>query len=254
MKHIKKISCLLSFILFISCFIATTAFAVEVKPGISINLNGGTPGQMADSLKLLFLITIIAMAPSILIMMTGFTRMIIVFSFARSAIGLQQTPPNQVLVGLALFLTLYLMSPVVSEIKTSAYIPYKDGQITQEVAIKNAIKPLRNFMLKQTKNEDLNLFLSMSGVKEAPKNTDEIATETIIPAFITSELKRAFIFGFLIYIPFLIIDMVVASVLMSMGMVMLPPSMISLPFKVMLFVLVDGWGLLVKSLVMSFHL
>ncbi|MEA5040827.1 MAG: flagellar type III secretion system pore protein FliP [Clostridiaceae bacterium] len=224
----------------------------EAAPGISININGESTAGMADSVRLLLLFTVVALVPSILIMMTGFTRIIIVLSFLRNALGLQQTPPNQVLAGLALFLTLFLMSPVISEINTTAFQPYAGGEITQEEALNKAVKPLRSFMLKQTNKEDLNMFLDLSGAGQ-PENLDQIKTTTIIPAFITSELKRAFVIGFLIYLPFLVIDMVVASVLMSMGMVMLPPVMISLPFKVMLFVLVDGWGLLVKSLILSFN-
>lgn len=231
---------------------AFTASAVNVTaPGISIDIGGSTNESMADSVRLLIMMTVIALAPSILIMMTGFTRIIVVFSFVRNALGIQQTPPNQVLVGLALFLTLFLMSPVIEKINDQAYEPFKNGEITQEAALSSAAEPLRDFMFRQTKNEDLNLFIQLSGAPE-PQSLDEIKTTALIPAFITSELKRAFMIGFLLYLPFLIIDMVVASVLMSMGMVMLPPSMISLPFKILLFVLADGWGLLVKSLILSF--
>ena len=226
--------------------------ANEIAPGISVNINGGS-SSTADSIRLLLMITVIAIAPSILIMMTGFTRIVIVFSFLRNALGLQQTPPNQILAGLALFLTLFLMSPILSEINQTAYQPYSRGEITQEAALKQAAKPMRTFMLKQTNKEDLNMFLDLSG-EGKPDSLDSIKITTVIPAFITSELKRAFIIGFLLYLPFLIIDMVVASVLMSMGMVMLPPVMISLPFKILLFVLVNGWGLLVKSLILSFNM
>lgn len=236
------------FIVIFSALMASSASAAGENSGISIQIGSGT----AESLKLLFMITIMAIAPSILIMMTGFTRIIIVLSCVRNAVGLQQTPPNQVLIGLALFLTLFLMSPVINEINKEAFTPYSQGSITQEAAIEKAIVPLRTFMLKQTKNEDLNLFLSLAKM-ETPENYEDIGTEIIIPAFITSELKRAFIIGLLIYLPFLIIDMVVASTLMSMGMVMLSPVMISLPFKIMLFVLVDGWGLIVKTLIQSFN-
>lgn len=233
----------------------TTLFTVTAcaAPGISLSINGvDDPKTTADSLQLLFIITLLAIAPTIVIMMTGFTRILIVLSFIRNALGLQQTPPNQVLIGLALFLTLFLMSPVIDEIKTQAYTPYVNGQITQQQAITEAMKPMKSFMLKQTRNEDLNLFLKLSN-QERPASIEEIPTQTVIPAFITSELRRAFIIGFLIYLPFIVIDMVVASVLMSMGMVMLPPIMISLPFKILLFVLVDGWGLVVKTLIMSFN-
>ena len=174
-------------------------------------------------------------------------------SFLRNALGLQQTPPNQVLIGIALFLSLFIMSPVVSQVNTEAYQPYKEQKITQEQFIKKASVPMKKFMLKQTKKDDLNLFINLSKAK-AVKSVDELSITVVIPAFMTSELKRAFTIGFLIFIPFLIIDMIVASTLMSMGMIMLPPSMISLPFKLLLFVLVDGWGLLFKTLAASFNM
>ena len=206
----------------------------------------------SDSLNVVITLTFIALIPSILIMTTCFTRIIIVLSMLRNAIGLQQTPPNQVLVGIALFLTLFIMAPVVDDINKAAYEPYKNGTITEQQMIEKGIEPLREFMLKQTKTEDLNLFLKISD-SERPDDLSEISTFTIIPAFITSELKRAFLMGFLLYLPFLIIDMVVASTLMSMGMVMLPPTMISMPFKLMLFVLVNGWQLTFQTLVTSFN-
>lgn len=214
--------------------------------GVSINIG------RSDTLKILLTLTVIALIPSILIMTTCFTRIVIVLSCVRNALGLQQTPPNQVLIGIALFLSLFIMSPVVDQINGQAYQPYKAGTITQEEALQTAVKPLREFMLKNTNKDDLNLFLDLGGY-DAPESTDDIKTTVVIPAFVTSELKRAFTISFLIYLPFLIIDMVVSSTLMSLGMMMLPPSMISLPFKLMLFVLVDGWGLIVKTLVTSFN-
>ena len=229
------------------------AFAAQANttaPAVSVSVNGINGGQ--DTLKIILFLTVIVLAPSILIMMTSFTRIVIVLSCLRNAIGLQQTPPNQILIGLALFLTFFIMQPVISQIKTEAYEPYSKGQITQQQAIDKGIKPLRTFMLKQTDSKDINLFLNLSGSK-TPSKYDDIKTSVIVPAFITSELKKAFIIGFLIYLPFLIIDMVVSSTLMSMGMIMLSPTMISLPFKLMLFVLVNGWDLIVKTLVVSFH-
>jgi len=183
--------------------------------------------------------------------MTSFTRLIVVFSLLRQALGVQQAPPNQVLVGLALFLTFFIMSPALTNINETALKPYMQGTISQEAAFTGAIKPLRDFMLKNTREKDMELFLRLSKA-ETPKTKEEIPTLALIPAFVTSELKTAFQIGFLIYLPFLVIDMVVASVLMSMGMMMLPPVMVSMPFKLMLFVLVDGWYLLVGSLVQSF--
>ncbi|MGI5891289.1 MAG: flagellar type III secretion system pore protein FliP [Bacillota bacterium] len=222
----------------------------DIFPSVSLNIGGGEGGS--DSIRLLMMVTVLALAPSILIMMTSFTRIIIVLSFIRNALGLQQTPPNQVLIGLALFLSLFIMSPVIEEINKEAYIPYTQGVIDQREAIEKATVPLREFMMKQTNNNDLKLFLNLSH-EEQPQSLDEIKMRVIIPAFITSELKRAFTIGFMIFLPFIVIDMVVASVLMSMGMMMVPPVMISLPFKIMLFVLVDGWGLTIKSLIMSFN-
>ncbi|MEG1777356.1 MAG: flagellar type III secretion system pore protein FliP, partial [Angelakisella sp.] len=208
----------------------------------------------------LFLFLILAMAPSILLMMTSFTRIVIVLSFLRNALGTQQSPPNQILIGLALFLTLFIMKPVMNDIKINAYEPYTKGTITQEEAIDKAIVPIKKFMIRQTDPKSLNLFMSISG-NENVRFDDSTAMETImglgleviVPSFITSELTTAFTIGFLIFLPFLIIDMVVSSILMSMGMVMLPPAMIALPFKIMMFVMVDGWSLLMGTLVRGFH-
>ncbi|KUJ91479.1 MAG: flagellar biosynthetic protein FliP [Thermoanaerobacter thermocopriae] len=209
------------------------------------------PSNMATSLQIVLLLTVLTLAPSILIMMTSFTRIVIVLSFLRNALGLQQMPPNQVLIGLALFLTLFIMAPIGQDINNNAIKPYTEGKITQEEAYQNAIKPLKNFMLKQTRQNDLNLFVSLAKINI--NNVEELPMRVVIPAFIISELKTAFEIGFIIYIPFLIIDIVVASVLMSMGMFMLPPVLISLPFKVLLFILVDGWNLVVKSLILGFR-
>jgi flagellar biosynthetic protein FliP len=218
---------------------------------VNMDINGSS----VETLEILFLLTIIALLPSILIMMSCFTRIIIVLSFLKNALGLQQTPPNQVLIGIAIFLTLFTMSPVMEEINTTAYEPYKNEEITQEEFIDTASIPIKTWMLKQTGSNELRMFLDMSGVEEynEAENIEELPLTIIIPSFITSELKRAFIIGFLLYIPFLIIDMIVASVLMSMGMMMLPPVMISMPFKILLFVVVDGWSLLFKTLITTFN-
>lgn len=222
-------------------------------PGISIQINGAeTEQERIEALDILLLLTIIALLPSILIMMTSFTRIIIVLSLLRNAMGLQQTPPNQVLIGLALFLSLFIMSPVISSIEQVAYTPYVEGSITQEEAIEKASVPLKEFMLKQTYRTDLNLFRTLAE-QERPDSYEELSMTVVIPAFITSELKRGFTMGFFLYIPFLVIDMVVASTLMSMGMIMLSPVTISMPFKILLFVLVDGWGMTVKTLIASFN-
>lgn len=216
---------------------------------VDININGNG----ASTLEIIEMLTVLALLPSILIMTTCFTRIVIVLSFLRNALGLQQTPPNQVLVGISLFLTLFVMSPVISKINTDAYQPYKAEQITQEEFLKKASVPMKEFMLKNTKKEDLNLFVGLSKT-DSSTPVDQMPITVVIPAFMTSELKRAFIIGFLIYIPFLIIDMIVSSTLMSMGMIMLPPAMVSMPFKLLLFVLVNGWDLLFKTLATGFNL
>ena len=231
----------------------STVFCVSAADsGITLNLNGATtPSGTANTLQILFMLSIITLLPSILIMMTSFTRIIIVLSFLRNALGTQQTPPNQVLVGIALFLTLFIMSPVISQINTDAYQPLVNNEITTQQAYTKAMAPLRQFMFKQTETSSMKTFLNMANIKNA-KTLDDIPTNVLIPAFVLSELKRAFMMGFMIYLPFLIIDIIVSSTLMSMGMMMLPPTMISLPLKIALFVLVDGWTLTVTSLVTSF--
>ena len=221
------------------------------KIGLDIE-TAESPQDVALSMQILFILTIISLAPSILIMLTSFTRIIIVLSFTRNALGTQQMPPNQVLIGLALFLTFFIMSPVITEINENAFTPFTNGEITQEAAIEKAAEPIRNFMFKYTREKDLALFLNLSQVKQ-PLAMIDIPTSALIPAFIISELKTAFEIGFFLYIPFLMIDMIVSSTLMSMGMMMLPPIMISMPFKILLFVLVDGWNLIVRSLIMGFN-
>lgn len=211
-------------------------------------------GQGSDVVKMILILTMISVAPFILLMMTCFTRIIIVLSIFRSAIGLQQTPPNQVLIGLALFITFFIMQPVLSQVNETALQPYNDGLIETQEFLDRASVPMKEFMLKQTTTKEVELFKSLSedeGVTAMEAN--ELPLHIVVPAFITSELKRAFLIGFLLFIPFLIVDMIVASTLMSMGMIMLPPVMISLPFKVLLFVVVDGWSLLIKTLVMTFN-
>lgn len=209
--------------------------------------------NISTSLTVVFLITILSLAPAILMMTTSFTRIIVVLGFLRQALGTQQTPPNQVLVGLALFLTIFIMSPVYRDVNENAVQPYVRGEITQIDAFNAALIPIRGFMFKQTRPEDIKLFLDISG-GERPNSREDVSTLVLMPAFMLSELTVAFQIGFIIYIPFLIIDMVVSSTLMAMGMMMLPPVFISLPFKLILFVLADGWALLVGSLVRSFQL
>lgn len=239
-------------VLFMLSSLASAAPLVPV-PNINIGVEAATePKDVALSLQILFTLTVLTLAPSILVMMTSFTRIIVVLSFLRSALATQQMPPNQVLVGLALFLTFFTMSPYLEQANQNGLQPYVAGTINQETAMKEALKPMREFMFKQTRENDLALFVNLSEGPR-PNSPEDVPTTTLIPSFIISELKTAFQIGFLIYIPFIVIDMVVASTLMSMGMMMVPPVMISLPFKLLLFVLVDGWHLIVLSLIHSFH-
>ena len=255
MKRTKLITILIIPVLLLA--LAHTAAAATPDPlslpnlSLSIGGSAANPQGMATVVQIILLMTVLTLAPAIILLMTSFTRLIIVFSILRQALGVQQAPPNQVLIGLALFLTFFVMAPAFNTINKNALQPYMAGTITQQSALDNAIEPLRSFMEKNTRKKDLEMFMDLSKVK-APETMNDIPTLTLIPAFVTSELKTAFQIGFLIYLPFLVIDMVVASVLMSMGMMMLPPVMISLPFKLMLFVLVDGWYLLVGSLVKRF--
>lgn len=208
-------------------------------------------GQTGSAVQLFLLVTVLSFAPAILVMMTSFIRIVVVLSFVRNALGTQTLPPTQVIIGLSLFLTFFVMMPTMSDINTNALQPYLQSEITREQALDKAEQPLRTFMFKQTREKDLALFVDMAKI-ERPKTYGDIPTYVLIPAFVISELKTAFQMGFAIFIPFIIIDFVVSSTLMSMGMMMLPPMMISLPFKLLLFVLVDGWSLIIQSLVTSF--
>lgn len=230
-----------------------SAFAQAVTlPSVNLGFKStDNPNEIVNSVKIILMLTVLSLAPAILIMMTSFTRIIVVLSFVRQALGTQQMPPNQLLVGLALFLTYFIMAPAFNEINQNALKPFLDSKISQERAMDEALIPLRGFMWKQTRSTDVNLFIKLSKI-EKPKTRADVPTSVLIPAFIISELKTAFQIGFIIYLPFLVIDLVISSVLMAMGMMMLPPVVISLPFKIMLFVLVDGWTLLVGSLVQSF--
>ncbi len=249
-------------LIFIACvffLMAVFCIGVYAEPGISISDEGITitstddPEEISNSIKLLLYLTVLSILPSILIMMTSFTRIIIVLSFLRNAMGTQQMPPNQVLIGLALFLTLFIMSPVISDLNEQALKPFSENEISMEQAIDNASGVMKDFMLNRarTREKDLALFANIAGL-DAPEDINDLPMTVVIPAFIISELTVAFKIGFMLYIPFLVIDMVVASTLMSMGMMMLPPVMISLPFKILLFLLVDGWNLLAGMIIQSF--
>ncbi|HEX2993789.1 MAG TPA: flagellar type III secretion system pore protein FliP [Anaerolineales bacterium] len=247
-RWIKPLLCLV-LIVIVSSFLAGCAEA----PGVSLTVDGQSPEpqQVTSGVKLLFLMTVLSLAPAVLILATSFTRIVIVLSMLRSAIGTQAAPPNQVIIGLSLLLTFFIMSPVYKQIDEIAIQPFLAEQIDQETAIEQAQKPVREFMFKQTREKDIKLFLDLSHEPQ-PATLDDIPTVSLFPAFVISELRTAFTMGFVIYLPFLVIDLVVSSVLLSMGMMMLPPSLVSLPFKLLLFVMVDGWYLIVRSLVLSF--
>jgi flagellar biosynthesis protein FliP len=250
-KYFKLFAFISVFVLCSFAYSSVMAADITIpKIGVSIT-NAKSSKDVEATVQIFLLLTVLSLAPAILMLMTSFTRIIIVLSFLRQALGSQQIPPNQVLIGLALFMTFFIMRPVGQEIYDKAWKPYTDNKLTLEQSIGEGVKPLRQFMFKQTREKDLALFIFLSK-SPRPKNQADVPTTVLIPAFIISELKTAFTVGFLIYIPFLIIDMVVASTLMSMGMMMLPPVMISLPFKLLLFILVDGWHLISRALIVSF--
>ena len=241
------------FSLLLTC--TTGAYAADVHfPGVDININGaeGNQAEVATAIKIVLALTVLSLAPALLIVMTSFTRIIIVLSMLRHAFSMQDTPPNTVLISLALFLTLFTMLPVITQIDKAAVQPYMKGRLTTEQALKKGMAPLREFMLRQTREQDIALMVEVSKSK-APASIDDISNVHLLPAFMLSELKTAFQIGFVIFLPFLLIDLVVASILMSMGMLMVPPMMISLPVKILMFVLIDGWSLIAKSLIASFH-
>lgn len=230
---------------------------LNIANTVSVTFNDSN-GELNGTLRILITLTLIALAPTLIILLTCFTRIIIVLHFTRAALNTQTAPPNQVLIGLALFLTFFIMNPVITEINTTAIQPFDAGEITQEEAFDNALAPIRQFMYTQTEIKDVKLFMEIDGTEWNEENfseddLDTIPTRVLIPAFIIGELRAAFIIGFVIYIPFIVIDMVVASTLMSMGMMMLPPTTISLPFKILLFVLADGWNLVIGNLVKTFY-
>jgi flagellar biosynthetic protein FliP len=233
-------------------FFGVGAMAQVTLPSVNLGFKTtDNPNEVVNAIKIVLVMTVLTLAPAILIMMTSFTRLIIVLSFLRQALGVQQMPPNQLLVGLALFLTFFIMGPSFTEMNTKGIQPYIAGKISQDQALTETLAPLRKFMFAQTRPQDLALFVKLARI-ERPKTLADVPTMALVPAFVISELKTAFQIGFIIFLPFLIIDMVTASVLMAMGMMMLPPVVVSLPFKIMLFVLVDGWALLIGSMVKSF--
>lgn len=251
-KKILKFSICLAFLVFLILIIKFNVFATEAtSPLINVEFSGqDITGQTDPTIRLLFLITIITLAPTLLLMLTSFTRIIICLHFIRSALSTQQMPPNQVLIGLALFLTFFIMGPTFSEVNETAIVPYSNGEMTTQEMISTGMEPIREFMFLQVSNSDLKLFADLDG--QEYEVMEDIPNRVLIPAFILGEITKGFIFGFVVYIPFIVIDMIVASTLMAMGMMMLPPSMISLPFKILFFVLVDGWALMVGAIAEPF--
>jgi len=269
-RIIKKIAYLFCFIFILACTSAATSekvYATEVETGEDTIMDEESDDTVADimgieisttgegvssALQIVIILTVIALCPTILIMLTSFTRIIIVLHFTRSALNTQTAPPNQVIIGLALFLTVFIMSPVFKEVYTNAYVPLANEEISAKEALDAGMKPIRTFMFKQVNEKDLQTMCEIGGVTDVVNPEEDIPTSVLVPSFIMSELRIAFWIGFLIYIPFLVIDMVVSSTLMSMGMMMLPPTTISMPFKILLFVLADGWNLIIVNLMKTF--
>ncbi|MBR4151406.1 MAG: flagellar type III secretion system pore protein FliP [Selenomonadaceae bacterium] len=237
----------------VGVFLTNYAEAAPIIP--SVNVEVGTaenPEQVASTLQVIGVLTLATIAPAILMMTTSFVRIVVIIGFLRNALATQNVPPNQVVVSLAIFLTFYIMAPYWSQANDNGLQPYLAGQISQEEAIDNVLEPMREFMFRQTRESDLALFVNLSDA-ERPETQEDVSTFVLIPAFMISELKTAFQIGFMLYVPFIVIDMIVATTLMSMGMMMLPPVMISLPFKILLFVMIDGWHLLIRSIIVSFR-
>ncbi|EYE88805.1 flagellar biosynthesis protein FliP [Fervidicella metallireducens AeB] len=252
MKRITKVFLLSILFILIGSFVAYAAPNDIQIPKVTLSVDGSnSPKEYVNNIKLLLLLTALTFIPAIVLMMTSFTRIIIVLGFVRNALSTQQSPPNQVLIGLALFMTMFIMAPVYNEVNSKAIQPYVKGQITQQEAIEVGSKPIKDFMLNQTREKDLALFYKAANI-EKPTDRYKVPFNILVPSFVISELKTAMQMGFMIFVPFIVIDMVVASVLMSMGMFMLPPVTISLPFKLLLFVLADGWHIVAKSLIESF--
>jgi flagellar biosynthetic protein FliP len=257
-KYLNKMSLnkFLFLLLLIALLLAGNSYSqtAPTVPLPKIGINVGTadnPKDVSSTLQILLLLTILSLAPSIMIMTTSYLRIIIVFHFLRNALGTMQMPPNQLLAGIALFITFFIMTPTWSRVNNDALKPYMDGKMHLDSAYNKGIEPIREFMFRNVRDEDLELFVSLSGMNR-PSSREDLPTHVLIPSFVLSELRAGFIIGFFLFIPFLIVDMIVSSILMSMGMMMLPPMLVSLPFKILLFVLVDGWNLIVGSLIRSF--
>jgi flagellar biosynthetic protein FliP len=251
-KSVKKLLVILLIAIMLLGLTSCDTTSELSAPGVTFSVSpADQPEQVTTGVQLLVLLTVLSLAPSILILGTSFTRIVIVLSMVRNAVGTTAIPPNQVIIGLSLLLTFFVMQPVYTDINNNAIQPYINKQIDQKTAINNAIDPVREFMFKQTREKDIELFIEIRGT-EKPATLDDIPTSALFPAFVISELKTALTMGFLLYVPFLIIDLVISSILLSLGMMMLPPSLVSLPFKLLLFVMADGWYLITRSLMLSF--
>ncbi|MDR7315968.1 flagellar type III secretion system pore protein FliP [Brevibacillus nitrificans] len=253
MKHVWQVLVIAAVLLALPQIVLAAPAGTPLVPSIDLKIGGGagTPQETSSAIQLLLILTVLSVAPAILLLMTSFTRIVIVLSFVRNALATQQMPPNQVLIALALFMTFFIMAPTLGKVNETAVQPFMQGKLTQQQAFDTAVVPFKEFMAKQTREKDLALFLEYTKT-ERPKTIQDIPLSALVPAYAISELKTAFQIGFMIFIPFLVIDMVISSILMGMGMMMLPPVMISLPFKILLFIMVDGWYLVVKSLLISF--
>ncbi|GED29026.1 flagellar type III secretion system pore protein FliP [Brevibacillus centrosporus] len=253
MKHVWQVLVIASVLLALPQIVLAAPAGTPLVPSIDLKIGGGTgtPQETSSAIQLLLILTVLSVAPAILLLMTSFTRIVIVLSFVRNALATQQMPPNQVLIALALFMTFFIMAPTLGKVNETAVQPFMQGKLTQQQAFDTAVVPFKEFMAKQTREKDLALFMEYTKT-ERPKTIQDIPLSALVPAYAISELKTAFQIGFMIFIPFLVIDMVISSILMGMGMMMLPPVMISLPFKILLFIMVDGWYLVVKSLLISF--
>ncbi|MED1794413.1 MULTISPECIES: flagellar type III secretion system pore protein FliP [Brevibacillus] len=253
MKHVWQVLVIAAVLLALPQIVLAAPAGTPLVPSIDLKIGGGagTPQETSSAIQLLLILTVLSVAPAILLLMTSFTRIVIVLSFVRNALATQQMPPNQVLIALALFMTFFIMAPTLGKVNETAVQPFMQGKLTQQQAFDTAVVPFKEFMAKQTREKDLALFMEYTKT-ERPKTIQDIPLSALVPAYAISELKTAFQIGFMIFIPFLVIDMVISSILMGMGMMMLPPVMISLPFKILLFIMVDGWYLVVKSLLISF--
>lgn len=250
-KNLVKLISLITIIFSTTIFTSYTVFANNILPDVSISVGENSNGGVATSVQLIVLFTILTLAPSLIIMLTSFTRIIISLHFLRNALGTQQMPPNQIIIGIALFLTIFIMSPTIKQINENGFNPYSEGKISQQQFIDESMKPIREFMFTQVSDKDLKLFTDLAGI-ESYNSPDEVPSSVLIPSFILGEVTKGFIIGFLIYIPFIVIDMVVSSVLMAMGMMMLPPALISAPFKIIFFIMIDGWNLIIGNIIKTF--